>query len=167
MKQMQAVPAQRDSITVSRTHDSWCHEPRLDGEPSGPNCRCPYPYAKGGRDYFSADVVRPVHIAVDQAVPAGTIPAPVPLPAEARVLLPRWIVGRQGIPIQEARLAGGERDQAKGRPCEVSLAPQTPDHDPKSVGALGKASSRLETLRRIKAVNRSLKLVGWTHFAAR
>ena len=32
-----------ETFTVSRTHDNGCHEPRLDGKPPGPNCRCPYP----------------------------------------------------------------------------------------------------------------------------
>lgn len=71
--------------TLSSTHDRCCHEPRLDIKPPGPNCRCPYPLAKGGRDSFSANVIRPVHIAVDQTGAVGTIPAPVPPAAEVRV----------------------------------------------------------------------------------
>src|SRR5205823_2363639 len=35
---------------------------RLDGKPSGPNCRGRYPWAvKGCRDYFSANVVAAIH----------------------------------------------------------------------------------------------------------
>jgi len=34
----------------------------LDGKPSGPNCGGRYPWAKGCREYFSANVKRPIHI---------------------------------------------------------------------------------------------------------
>src|SRR5215469_15240893 len=55
---------------------------------------------------------------------AGTIPAPITPPTEAWFLLPRWIVGRQGITIEEAGLAG------------VALLGQ--DHpDPHQLGLVG------------------------------
>ena len=41
--------------------------------------------------------------------------------------------------------SGGKRDQAKGRPYEVSLAPQTHDDYPKSRAALGQTRKRLAT----------------------
>src|SRR5258708_3180748 len=54
--------------------------------------------------------------------------------------------------------SGGKRDQAKGRPYQVSLAPQTHDYDPKSGSALGEARKYLETFRLISAVHLDVKL---------
>src|SRR6266404_9251341 len=52
-----------------------------------------------------------------------------------------------------SNLPGRKRYQAKGGPCEVSLAPQTQDHDSQSRVAVGEARNRLETFRRISAVH--------------
>src|SRR5215831_7692914 len=86
------------------------HPPRLRAASRlGRTAAAPIASAKGGRDSFAGDVRRPVDAAREQAVPAGTIPASIPLPTEVRLLLPRWVVSRQGIAIQEAGLAGVAR----------------------------------------------------------
>ena len=59
----------------------------LDGKPSGPNCGGLYPWAKGCREYFSADVVAAVHIGMDGGTPFDTIPATIATPRELRFVL--------------------------------------------------------------------------------
>jgi len=72
-----------------------------------PNCRDRYPWAvKGCRDYFSADIVGPIDIGVDDSLPAGRIPAPVTPATEARFLCPLRIINRDLIAVEETRTAG-------------------------------------------------------------
>ena len=79
----------------------------LDGKPAGPNCGGLYPWAiKGCRDYFSADIVGPIDIGVDDSLPAGRIPAPVTPATEARFLCPLRIIHRDLIAVEETRTAG-------------------------------------------------------------
>src|SRR5437867_763135 len=82
------------------------HHLRLDGLPSGPNCRGRYPWAiKGCRDYFSANVVAAIHIGVNEPLAAGIIPAPIPSATEARFLRPRMIINWDRIAVKEAGAA--------------------------------------------------------------
>src|SRR5260370_25807680 len=52
----------------------------LDGKPFGPNCSGLYPWAKGCREYFSAAVVRAVHIGIDWGTTFDAIPATFAMP---------------------------------------------------------------------------------------
>src|SRR5689334_19109566 len=74
-----------------------------------PNCGGRYPWAKGCREYFSADVVTAVDISMDGGTPFDTIPAPIAATREARLVFPILslgrMIGRHFVQIQEAGLA--------------------------------------------------------------
>src|SRR5215831_16243373 len=87
------LPQYRTLMTVD------AHPPRLRAASRlGRTAAAPIASAKGGRDSFAGDVIRSVDAAREQAVPAGTIPAPVPLP-----------VSRAGAPPALDRKSAGDR----------------------------------------------------------
>src|SRR5215467_1628507 len=74
-----------------------------------PNCGGRYPWSKGCREYFSADVVAAVDIGMDGSAPFDAIPAAISIAGEVRLLflvgsLAR-IVGRQHIEIPKTGFA--------------------------------------------------------------
>src|SRR6266566_7701342 len=72
-----------------------------------PNCRGRYPSTiKGCRDYFSANVVAAIHIGVDDSLPAGRIPAPVPPATETWFRCPGRIIHRDIIAVKKTGFAG-------------------------------------------------------------
>src|SRR5258708_13748844 len=81
----------------------------LDGKPSGQNCGGLYPWAKGWREYFSADVETAVHIGMNGATTFDTIPAAISAAGELRFVFLIHsligIIGGQGIELQEAAFA--------------------------------------------------------------